>query len=482
MHGHRGFPPGSRTRAPRIERIDGVDMWVIDGRPTLGPGLVTMAGYDGPAAHGVPAHLRGVSPGGHGRGRAHQAHGRGRDLGRDPLPERRRLRLPVLPGDEGPRAHARLRAGLQRLHHRLDELLSGAAAAGHGASFLGRGCQRRGGSSAASAWGTSRSSFPASPRTSASLRWRIGTGTRSGPSPRRPGFPSASTSEARSGSAAPMATRSSTRPRWASTPTSRGSRALAFHRQRARHQRDHLRRRVPPVPRARLRLGRERRQLDPGPPRVPRLAVGETSASIASIRSSTCCRASTSAGRSTPASGSSARCSRTAIERYPDNILYETDFPHPTSMSPGPATPAVPPRQYAADVLGKLPREVVGKLLHDQRRTGLSHRLSAGSLRRETVTHDGVPGSSMSPSGAGRRVGKALVALALALAIVVLLLPRGPRDPMNADEPQGVDRASRCEPRARSSSPVRPRPHGPCATCSTVAATRSTPRSPACSR
>ncbi len=52
-----------------------------------------------------------------------------------------------------------------------------------------------------------------------------------------------------------------------------------------------------------------------------------------------------------------------AIELYPDNILYETDFPHPTSMSPGPATPAVPPRQYASEVLGKLPKELAGKIL-----------------------------------------------------------------------------------------------------------------------
>ncbi len=53
------------------------------------------------------------------------------------------------------------------------------------------------------------------------------------------------------------------------------------------------------------------------------------------------------------------------IERYPNNILYETDFAHPTSMSPGPATPAVAPRQYASEVLGKLPRDLAGKILHD---------------------------------------------------------------------------------------------------------------------
>jgi predicted TIM-barrel fold metal-dependent hydrolase len=48
-----------------------------------------------------------------------------------------------------------------------------------------------------------------------------------------------------------------------------------------------------------------------------------------------------------------------------DWILYESDFPHPTSMSPGPATAAVEPRQYIADTLGDLPDDVLRKILHD---------------------------------------------------------------------------------------------------------------------
>ena len=32
---------------------------------------------------------------------------------------------------------------------------------------------------------------------------------------------------------------------------------------------------------------------------------------------------------------------RFAMEQIRDNLLYETNFPHPTSMSPGPASPAV---------------------------------------------------------------------------------------------------------------------------------------------
>ena len=54
-----------------------------------------------------------------------------------------------------------------------------------------------------------------------------------------------------------------------------------------------------------------------------------------------------------------------AIEIYPDNLLFETDFPHPTSMSPGPASAAEHPRDYADRVLGGLPEAVIGKLVHE---------------------------------------------------------------------------------------------------------------------
>jgi predicted TIM-barrel fold metal-dependent hydrolase len=48
-----------------------------------------------------------------------------------------------------------------------------------------------------------------------------------------------------------------------------------------------------------------------------------------------------------------------------DNILYETDFPHPTSMSPGPATAAIDPDQYVREVLGGLDEVDRRKILHD---------------------------------------------------------------------------------------------------------------------
>jgi hypothetical protein len=46
-------------------------------------------------------------------------------------------------------------------------------------------------------------------------------------------------------------------------------------------------------------------------------------------------------------------------------VLYETDFPHPTSMSPGPATAAVAPMEYLDATLGHLPATTLRKVLHD---------------------------------------------------------------------------------------------------------------------
>jgi len=48
-----------------------------------------------------------------------------------------------------------------------------------------------------------------------------------------------------------------------------------------------------------------------------------------------------------------------------DNVLYETDFPHPTSMSPGPVSSALPPREWINKNLSGLPHDVVRKILQD---------------------------------------------------------------------------------------------------------------------
>ena len=46
-----------------------------------------------------------------------------------------------------------------------------------------------------------------------------------------------------------------------------------------------------------------------------------------------------------------------------DNLMYETDFPHPTSMWPGPVSTAVRPAEYISSSLGHLPSETISKLV-----------------------------------------------------------------------------------------------------------------------
>lgn len=53
-----------------------------------------------------------------------------------------------------------------------------------------------------------------------------------------------------------------------------------------------------------------------------------------------------------------------AIERFPDNILFESDFPHPTCQHPGPRTPAQRPRDYATETLSHLPEDLIDKVLY----------------------------------------------------------------------------------------------------------------------
>jgi predicted TIM-barrel fold metal-dependent hydrolase len=52
-----------------------------------------------------------------------------------------------------------------------------------------------------------------------------------------------------------------------------------------------------------------------------------------------------------------------AIELFPDNMMFETDYPHPTSMSPGPKSTALRPRDYAEKTLGGLPEHLQRKVL-----------------------------------------------------------------------------------------------------------------------
>ena len=57
---------------------------------------------------------------------------------------------------------------------------------------------------------------------------------------------------------------------------------------------------------------------------------------------------------------------RQAIELFgADWILYESDFPHPTCMSPGPATTAVAPREFISAGLSGIDDASLRKVLHD---------------------------------------------------------------------------------------------------------------------
>jgi uncharacterized protein len=50
---------------------------------------------------------------------------------------------------------------------------------------------------------------------------------------------------------------------------------------------------------------------------------------------------------------------------YPDNFMFETDYPHPTSLSPGPASDAEVPARHIESVFANVPDELAKKCLHD---------------------------------------------------------------------------------------------------------------------
>jgi predicted TIM-barrel fold metal-dependent hydrolase len=52
------------------------------------------------------------------------------------------------------------------------------------------------------------------------------------------------------------------------------------------------------------------------------------------------------------------------LAQYPDNIMFETDFPHPTSLSPGPNSYSPNPKDIIDNDLAHLPEDVLEKVLH----------------------------------------------------------------------------------------------------------------------
>lgn len=52
------------------------------------------------------------------------------------------------------------------------------------------------------------------------------------------------------------------------------------------------------------------------------------------------------------------------IDLYPDNVMFETDFPHPTSLSPGPASSSLNPKDMIEASLGGVPEDIRRKVLY----------------------------------------------------------------------------------------------------------------------
>jgi len=54
---------------------------------------------------------------------------------------------------------------------------------------------------------------------------------------------------------------------------------------------------------------------------------------------------------------------RDVMHRLADNLMFETDFPHATSLSPGPASESPNPRDVMEASLAGFDDETVGKVL-----------------------------------------------------------------------------------------------------------------------
>jgi len=52
------------------------------------------------------------------------------------------------------------------------------------------------------------------------------------------------------------------------------------------------------------------------------------------------------------------------VAPWVDNLMFETDYPHPTSLSPGPASIAEVPSIAVKQSLAGLPDDAVRKIVH----------------------------------------------------------------------------------------------------------------------
>jgi uncharacterized protein len=54
---------------------------------------------------------------------------------------------------------------------------------------------------------------------------------------------------------------------------------------------------------------------------------------------------------------------RAVIDELADNLMFETDFPHATSLSPGPASESPSPRVVMEESLAGISQEIIAKVL-----------------------------------------------------------------------------------------------------------------------
>ena len=53
------------------------------------------------------------------------------------------------------------------------------------------------------------------------------------------------------------------------------------------------------------------------------------------------------------------------VAKFPKNLMWETDYPHPTSQYPSPNSSAVRPGDYADEALAGIDESVVRAILQD---------------------------------------------------------------------------------------------------------------------
>jgi predicted TIM-barrel fold metal-dependent hydrolase len=69
-----------------------------------------------------------------------------------------------------------------------------------------------------------------------------------------------------------------------------------------------------------------------------------------------------------------------ALEQFPDNIMFETDFPHPMSLSPGPASSAKDAAGTIAANLANVPEPIRRKVLYENAARVYHHQVPESSV------------------------------------------------------------------------------------------------------